>query len=184
MRIASRLALIGAAAALPCALIFVSAQASSTVSVPASAADGISTGIYVTVGDTVTITATGTAGYGYEGAAPCAGYPSTEPNGSRFLGSYNCGPKDDPNALLPGDIGLLIGKIGSGSWFNADGITFRASATGDLYLAYNDDIWSDNTGSYSASIMITIPTSPPPCIAKRHAPDICCNAKSDVICPN
>jgi hypothetical protein len=62
----------------------------------------VNTGIYALKGDKIVITGSGSAGYGYEGAQPCVGYPTTHPDGSRYLGSFNCSPKDDPNAIRPG----------------------------------------------------------------------------------
>jgi hypothetical protein len=48
----------------------------------------------------------------------------------------------------------LIAKIGSGSWFavGSGGTIGKATASGELYLAYNDSVYSDNTGSYSATV--------------------------------
>lgn len=114
----------------------------------------MNTGVSALAGDSIVFTGSGSAGYGYEGSAPCVGYPTTYPDGSRYLGSVNCGPKDDPNATLAGAaIGLLIAKIGAGPWFAVGtGKTVTAGSSGYVYLAYNDSIYSDNTGSYSATV--------------------------------
>ena len=148
------LGLLGTVPAVPAAAAVITA----TVTVPASSASGVSSTVTVHTGDTVTITASGSAGYGAEGAAPCVGYPVTAPDGSRTLGGTNCGPKDDPNATLSGAaIGLLIGRIGTGAWFGVGSSdTFTPDATGTLTLAYNDSIYTDNTGSYSATVKDTI----------------------------
>jgi hypothetical protein len=127
---------------------------SETVSVPASASAGVSAG-GVTTGALVTISASGSAGYGYQGGSgACAGYPTTHPDGSRYLGSTDCGPKDDPNATLSGDaVGLLIARIGDGAWFAVGaGDNFTAAQSGALTVAYNDSVYSDNTGSYSVTV--------------------------------
>jgi hypothetical protein len=126
----------------------------ASVRVPADAQDGVNTGVYAIKGDTIAITGRGSAGYGYEGAQPCAGYPTTDPGGSRYLGSFNCGPKDDPNATLSGAaIGLLIARIGGEAWFGVGtGTTVTAGSSGYIYLAYNDSVNSDNTGAYTATI--------------------------------
>src|SRR5581483_10908635 len=138
----------------------------ATLSVPASAAAGVSA-LPVSAADRITISASGSAGYGFEGAAPCVGAPTTHPDGSRFLGSTNCGPKDDPNATLSGQaIGLLIARIGTGAWFAVG--TFRnikATVDGTLTLAYNDSSYSDNSGSYS----VTVTDNGPPCVAPTAA---------------
>jgi hypothetical protein len=157
---------IGAVAAALALTLAPAAHASSTVTVPASASGGVSTSVSVLSGDSITITASGSAGYGYEGAAPCAGYPATYPDGSRYLGSTNCGPKDDPNAALSGGaIGLLIARIGGGPWFAVGtSATFTASAYGTLVVAYNDSVYSDNTGSYSVTVTDNgggVPRCPP-----------------------
>ncbi len=126
----------------------------ASVKVPADSQGGVNTGIYALKGDKIVITSRGSAGYGYEGTQGCVGSPTTHPGGSRYRGSFNCGPKDDPNAALSGAaIGLLIAKIGGGAWFGVGtGTTFTAGGSGYIYLAYNDSVYSDNTGSYSASI--------------------------------
>jgi hypothetical protein len=141
------------------------AEITTPATVSAKAAAGVSTIEVSTTGDaTYTISATGSAGYGYQGGTgPCAGYPTTEPDGSRYLGGTSCGgPKDDPNATLAGyPIGLLIGKVGNGAWFavGADG-SVPSGVSGMLTLAYNDSDYSDNSGSYSVTITEFVP---PPC---------------------
>ena len=122
--------------------------------VPADTQGGVNTGIYAVQGDTIVITGRGSAGYGYEGSQGCVGSPTTHPGGSRYVGSFNCGPKDDQNAVLSGAaIGLLIARIGGGTWFGVgNGTTFIAGGNGYIHLAYNDSVYSDNTGSYSATV--------------------------------
>jgi hypothetical protein len=133
----------------------------TNVSVPAKPLTGVASISVDTTGDaSYTITAAGSAGYGYQGGTgPCAGYPTTDPAGNRFLDGVSCGgPKDDPDATLSGyPIGLLIGKVGSGAWFpiGADG-SIPNGETGTLTLAYNDSIATDNTGSYAVTIQEVI----------------------------
>lgn len=126
----------------------------TSVRVPADTPGGVNTGIYAVQGDTIVITGSGSAGYGLEGSQGCVGSPTTHPGGSRYLGSFNCGPKYDQNAVLSGAaIGLLIARIGGGTWFGVGtGTTFTAGSNGYIYLAYNDSIYSDNAGSYSATV--------------------------------
>jgi hypothetical protein len=137
----------------------------TTFSVSAKASAGVpTTDVSSTTDVTFTISASGSAGYGYQGGTgPCAGYPTTQPDGSRYLGGTSCaGPKDDPNATLSGyPIGLLIGKVGNGAWFpvGASG-GIPSGESGMLTLAYNDSVYSDNTGSYSVTITEFVP---PPC---------------------
>jgi PA-IL-like protein len=152
------LALATLAAVIPIALASAGpAAATTTVTVPASTQGGVPAGVSVLNGDTIVFSASGSAGYGYEGAAPCAGYPATSPDGSRYLNGISCGPKPDPNATLSGAaIGLLIARIGgSGSWFAiGNGGTITTTGSGPLYLAYNDvpGLYGDNTGSYSVTV--------------------------------
>ena len=131
------------------------AQAATTVSirVPAASSAGVAS-IAVAAGDGITVSASGSAQYGYEGAQPCVGVPTTYPDGTRYLGQLNCGPKDDPNAKLSGAaIGLLIARIGNGAWFGVGSRSaFTAGGTGILYFAYNDVSYQDNTGSYLVTV--------------------------------
>jgi hypothetical protein len=129
-------------------------EVTATVSVPANASAGVSA-MDVAAGASVTISASGSAGYGYQGGSgACVGYPTTHPDGSRYLGSTNCVPKDDPNATLSGGaVGQLIARIGDGAWFAVGaGDTFTASQSGAVTVAYNDSIYSDNTGSYAVTV--------------------------------
>jgi len=124
------------------------------VTVPAGADGGVSARVDVTAGASYRITATGTAQYGESSGDDCPGYPITHPDGSRYLGSQDCGPRDDPSATLPtSPIGLLIWRIGEGPWQPAPA-SFTATSDGPLFLAYNDDPgqYGNNTGSYTATV--------------------------------
>lgn len=158
MRTLIRLAGSGALALTLGLLAVPPAQAATTitVTVPANQAPppGITT-LNVTDGDSLTVTATGSATYGPEGDPSCQGYPITHPDGSRDLGGIDCGPKYDQNATLPSaPVGALIGRISNGGgWFTiGSSRTWTAGRTGTLYLLYNDSKYSDNTGSYSATV--------------------------------
>lgn len=125
-----------------------------TLRVPANVDGGIPTGIGLTMGSDYTINGSGSAQYGYDPADPCSGNPTTHPDGSRYLGTTNCGPKYDPSAALPSaPIGALIWRIGNGPWQPAP-TKFTAATAGPLYLAYNDDpgLYGDNSGSYTATV--------------------------------
>lgn len=126
----------------------------ASVTVPADSQDGVKTGIYARKGDKIVITGSGSAGYGYDGTEGCVGSPTTHPDGSRYLGSFRCSPKDDPEAVLSrAAIGQLVARIGGGPWFGVgSGTTITAGRSGYIYLAYNDSAYSDNTGSYSARV--------------------------------
>jgi hypothetical protein len=141
-----------AAAALTLSLLTGVQPAWASTTVPARNAGGVAT-ISAGINDEIIIEASGTAQYGFQGSAPCVGYPVTHPDGSRFLGTTNCGPKDDPNATLAGaPVGLLIARVGSGSWFAAGSATvFCMPSAGTVYVAYNDSYYPDNTGSYTVT---------------------------------
>lgn len=72
-----------------------------TVTAPANADGGVPAGAGLTIGSDYTISGTGSAHYGYDPADPCPGYPATHPDGSRHLGTTDCGPKYDSSAALP-----------------------------------------------------------------------------------
>jgi hypothetical protein len=146
-----------------------SAQASTatTVTVPADVGVPGTATLQVDLGDSITVSATGTitgagsAHYGHQGAAPCGpGSPSTLPDGSEFLNPpTSCGTVPaGTNAPMPNQpVGILIGRIGwdggTSTWFVIGlGDTFTASHDGNLHLLYNDSVYSDNTGHYTATV--------------------------------
>lgn len=155
---AARFSVIAAAVLSAMVIGVPAAHAGGTTTVPASDSSGVATALFVNAGDTVSVTATGSAGYGYEGRSGCVGYPTTHPDGSRYVGGKSCGPKTDPNAQLSGAaIGLLIGRVGSGPWFAVGASSdVKIRLDGTLTLAYNDVLgeYPDNTGSYSAVVTI------------------------------
>ena len=59
-----------------------------------------------------------------------------------------------PRSALPKTFaGALIGRIGNSAPFGiGDNATFQAPATGQLFLAVNDDSFGDNIGSYQVTI--------------------------------
>jgi PA-IL-like protein len=122
---------------------------------------GLDTGIDVTAGSTLTITAQGTAAYG-SGYSTCP--EVTNPDGSIVSSGGTCSPNIDPNATLPtSPVGELLGSIGqpgtssSTGWF-AVGSNYsqQASSSGRLFLIYNDDPgqYGNNSGSYQ--VMFTV----------------------------
>jgi PA-IL-like protein len=127
---------------------------SVTVTVPATADGGVTTGVNVAVGDTYRMSATGSGQNGYDSGDACSGYVTTHPDGSQNLGSHECAPKYDPSAALPtAAIGQLIWRIGNGPW-QAAPASFTATIAGLLILAYNDDPgqYGDNSGFYTATV--------------------------------
>jgi hypothetical protein len=128
----------------------------ATVYVAANASTGVSTGVFVAADSIVDFTSTGTAGYGYESTAGCVGYPTTHPDGSRYVNGVACSPlyKNDTNAKLSGGrVGGLVARVGSGTWFAVYGATSVSVVnSGTLYLAYNDSIYSDNVNGYTVTV--------------------------------
>ena len=129
-------------------------DASPSLTVPANVV-AVDTGIDLGLGDLVFAPALGRATYGTEGAGPCAGTPSTDPAGIRYLNDIRCGdPKPDSSAPDPSSpIGALVARIGTGPWFAASSLAGRpVSSAGRLMLAYNDSDVSNNTGSYHVTV--------------------------------
>jgi hypothetical protein len=114
---------------------------------------GVLTGLSVKVGERVHLSATGQAKYGRE-ISPCAGNPSTDPDGRRWLPQTSCPRKLDSRAPVPtAPIGALIIRIAGGRWtFAGRSSTFAATATGRIYLGYNDFKVDDNTNGYYVNL--------------------------------
>jgi len=116
---------------------------------------GTRTGINLQAGQLVTIQATGATTYGNEGA-PCSGRPTVDPDGRRWNSGAACPQKFDTSTPVPtAPVGSLIGAVGSGPWYTVGGsASFRASTSGELRLGYNDAFVTDDTGSYTVSIVV------------------------------
>jgi hypothetical protein len=93
------------------------------------------TGVTLTPGMSVTISATGTV---QRGSGP------SDPNGGGFL----CGVCT--STTLP--VYSLIGRIGTGDAFFVGTGPITVSGEGTLYLAFNDGLYADNSGYFVASI--------------------------------
>jgi len=173
MKMATRFAGLAALALTLGLLAAPSAQASTTITVrvnadeapPGTATLHIAPGDQVTVTATGCITGTGCAQYGYQGAPPCGpGYPTTTPDGAEYLNGVFCGSvKAGSPAPMPTEpVGLLIGRtnLGNGNytaWFViAASRTWTAANNGTLDIVYNDSIYSDNSGHYTATVTDTL----------------------------
>jgi|ERR1700722_5105435 len=168
MKMLTRLAGLGALALTLGLLAAPAAQASTTTTLKvfADVAPPGTATLSVTNGDNVTVTATGCitgthcAGYGYQGAPPCGpGHPVTTPDGSEYLSGIFCGTvAAGGDAPKPGQpVGMLLGENvwngGNSGWFVvAASRTWTIGHTGTLYLVYNDSVYSDNTGYYTATV--------------------------------
>lgn len=125
------------------------ADSSVTISVPASQ-PWTDSGISVTAGDSVSITASGTI------------YIAGSDPGKTPAGAPGCVATAD-NSIPPGPFlvpGLtcwsLIGRIGTSAAFEVGtGTTFTAASSGELYLGVDDNFFGDNRGAWTAHITIT-----------------------------
>jgi hypothetical protein len=116
----------------------------SSVTIPGTSA-GARTGLYLIAGDRVRLAATGQVNT----LPPDSGNLAT-PSGNGALCTFEC--------ILPSaQFGALIGRIGEqGSWFLVgSNLTLNATQTGMLYLAVNDTIHANNTGSFTVSTSVT-----------------------------
>ena len=114
------------------------------------------TGVIVSAGQTLNIQATGLVIYIEDSS-----FPPLSPDG---FGAF--GPSDPSNLLPSAPFGTLIGKIGStpvpealpgfGAGFVGSSYSQTMPISGELYLAFNDNVYSDNGGSFTATIS-TVP---------------------------
>lgn len=117
---------------------------------------GMDTGVDLTTGVPVVITATGLTYYGYQGGTECVGWPQIDPDGNRSLDGVPCSKTYNSLAVRPDlPIGTLIGRIGSGDWFAiGSSKSFTPTTSGRLFLLYNECYWVDDSGSYSVNISV------------------------------
>jgi hypothetical protein len=112
----------------------------------------------ILAGQQVGVSASGAVGYGYEGAADCAGYPTADPDGNRTLAGTSCPRKYDPLTPLPSApvASLLVSLSRQGPWqFVGSHGTFIAPEPGTLYFAHNDGYRADDTGFYTIEYRVT-----------------------------
>jgi hypothetical protein len=135
------------------------AAATATVTVNAGNPSFTDTGVALTLNQSFSITATGKAEWTLTS-------PSTGPNGYRFSqsnGAHTCGydqyhPYKVTSFLAPGlNCWSLVGRIGTTGpiFFVGTSLTMPAPSSGELYLAFNDDYYPNNSGDFVA--MITTP---------------------------
>ena len=116
---------------------------SSTYTVSSTSVPGASTGLVLTTGMTVTVTATGAVCPFGSGLCPGPnGYTPWDTTTSSYGGF-----------LLPGAPAWgLVGKVGSGPWVQVGSGPTALTGTGELLFAVNDDLFSDNTGSFRVTV--------------------------------
>ena len=102
------------------------------------------TGIYLQVGDEVTFNATGSIQFA-QAADTAVGWRGAADG------------RKSPNAPMPNlPIGHLIVRVGGGPIMSSEG-TVRAANAGRLYLGVNDDVMTDNSGSFQVSVTVRRP---------------------------
>jgi len=103
---------------------------------------GVDTGLVVASGGSISVTASGTV-------CPGTGY-CTGPDGKASVdtSSMAFGGFVQPSAPAYG----LVARIGSGPWMQVGSGPTQLSGTGDLVFAFNDDLFVDNTGSFTVTV--------------------------------
>ena len=120
-----------------------STTVSGTFTVGGLTVPGASTGLVLTAGMSVTVTATGAVCA--SGNTFCPG-----PNGN---GAFNTTTSSYGGFVLPGAPAWgLVGKVGSGPWVQVGSGPTKLTGTGELVFAVNDDLLSDNTGSFTVTV--------------------------------
>jgi hypothetical protein len=115
---------------------------SSTYVVSGQSVPGVSTGLVLTSGMTVTVTA---------GGAVC-------PFGDGFCPGPNGYLADTTSSWFGGFVlqGApawgLVGRVGSGPWVQVGSGPTTLAGTGELVFAVNDDLFSDNAGSFTVTV--------------------------------
>lgn len=125
----------------------VGASGTTTVSnvytVGSTAVPGADTGLVLTAGMQVTVTATGSVCP--SGSLQCTG-PDGNPTADTTQSWYG-------GFVLPGAPAWgLVAKVGSGPWVQVGSGPTTLTGTGDLVFAVNDDLFGDNSGSFTATV--------------------------------
>lgn len=102
-----------------------------------------STGLNISAGNLLEVTATGTT-------TAWAGGPAIGPNG---FGTDPMGPANSLVSSAPQ--GALVGRIGTASgFFVGSSLSSDVSSSGTVSLGYNDTFIGNNSGSFTADITI------------------------------
>lgn len=115
-----------------------------TYTVGSSTVPGVSTGLILKTGMSVTVTGAGSfCPFGLFGS--CFG-----PNGTT---SQNTTTSGFGGFVLPGAPAWgLVARVGSGSWVQVGTGPKTLTGTGELVFAVNDDLFADNAGSFTATV--------------------------------
>lgn len=117
---------------------------SQTYAVGSLTVPGVSTGLVLQAGMSVTVTGAGSVcPFGPFG--PCYG-PNGNPAQNTTVSGFG-------GFVLPGAPAWgLVARVGSGSWVQVGTGPKILTGTGQLVFAVNDDLFSDNTGSFTATV--------------------------------
>ena len=120
---------------------------STTFTVPGSSVPGLSTGLVLTTGSPVTVTAAGAVCPYGDGFCPGPdGYLGIDTTWSPYGGFP-----------LPGAPAWgLVARVGAGPWIQVGSGPTAVSGEGVLELAVNDDLLSDNSGSFTVTVSTTV----------------------------
>jgi hypothetical protein len=115
---------------------------SSVYTVGSQGVPGVDTGLVLTGGMEVTVTATGSVCPFGSGAC----------NGPGGVSSWNTNQSSYGGFVLPGAPAWgLVGKVGDGPWVQV-GSGSTLTGTGTLVFAVNDDLFGDNAGSFTVTV--------------------------------
>jgi hypothetical protein len=120
------------------------------VDVPGAQQRGVDTGIELRSGDQVVVTATGNVTAGRR-----AGVVSADGGRQGAAGVFGASTYPVPTAGVGALIGYIVSSNGQASqaFLIGSQSTFTTPVDGRLYLAVNDDNYSDNSGSFSVRIV-------------------------------
>ena len=148
MRTLKTWTLVGAVAALLLAVLAPGAQSApqpNSFVVGSLTVPGVSTGLVLTDGQQVKVTATGSMCPWGDANPYCVGpdgdasWPTTD----SWYGGY----------LLPGAPAWgLVGRVGNGPWVQVGSGPTTLTGTGELVFAVNDDLFPDNTKNFVANV--------------------------------
>lgn len=120
------------------------ATVSKTYTVGALTVPGVTTGLVLDNGSSVTVTAAG-AVCPFGNSIVCVG-PDGDPSTDTTQSLYG-------GFVLPGAPAWgLVGRVGSGPWVQVGSGPTTLSGSGVLEFAVNDDLFVDNTGSFTVTV--------------------------------
>lgn len=131
------------------------ATVSNTYTVGALTVPGVDTGLVLESGQSVTVTATG-AVCPFGNSIVCVG-PDGEPSIDTTQSAYG-------GFVLPGAPAWgLVGRVGNGPWVQVGSGPTTLSGSGVLEFAVNDDLFTDNTGSFTVTVSYSSSSVPDSC---------------------